>query len=184
MKHAFTTRYNGRARALTTEVGVFLPVTQEEIKTSPPQVKKYVCIWDTGATNSVITKKVADDLNLQPTGLAEVNHAGGKSFCNIYLVNIILPDNVVVAQVRVTEGKLISTDNIPEEKKPQVLIGMDIIGMGDFAVTNANGKTTLSFRTPSVEEIDFVPMAQASNVMDGGNRQQRRAMDAKMRRKR
>ena len=167
---------------LTTEVGVFLPITKEEATTNTPPIKTYICIWDTGATNSVITKKVVDDLGLKPIGLTEVNHAGGKSIQNVYFVNVILPDNVVVSQVRVTEGKLIAPDNIPEQKRPQVLIGMDIISMGDFAVTNANGKTVLSFRTPPVGEIDFIPTVQASNVMESGNRKQRRAMEAKMRR--
>jgi len=33
---------------------------------------------------------------------------------------------------------------------------MDIIGNGDFAVTNFQGKTTFSFRAPSMEKMDFV----------------------------
>ena len=37
----------------------------------------------------------------------------------------------------------------------RVLIGMDIINLGDFAVTNKNGRTAFSFRTPSIEYIDF-----------------------------
>jgi hypothetical protein len=36
-----------------------------------------------------------------------------------------------------------------------VLIGMDIIGEGDFAVTHQDGKTTFSFRVPSLKTIDF-----------------------------
>jgi len=36
-----------------------------------------------------------------------------------------------------------------------VVIGMDVIGKGDLAVTNLNDKTTFTFRIPSEEEIDF-----------------------------
>ena len=36
-----------------------------------------------------------------------------------------------------------------------MLIGMDVITLGDFAVTNLNGKTMYSFRMPSMTEIDF-----------------------------
>jgi hypothetical protein len=36
------------------------------------------------------------------------------------------------------------------------IIGMDIIRRGDFAITNANGKTKMSFRMPSLKAIDFV----------------------------
>src|SRR3989344_2351006 len=123
-----------------------------------------------------------DDLKLQPTGVRETRHAGGKSSNNTYLVNITLPNRVMVPHVRVTEVQLIPDDNVSDDKQPQLLIGMDIIGLGDFAVTNANGKTTFSFRVPSVREIDFIPDTQENNVMNGGNRQQRRAFQAKKKR--
>jgi hypothetical protein len=59
---------------------------------------------------------------------------------------------------------------------------MDIIAMGDFAVTNFNDKTTFSFRVPAAKEIDFIPEAEANNVREtGANRHDRRAMMKKMR---
>ena len=180
--HAFTTRYNGRARVLHNTVGVSLPTTPEEAKTSQSEVKNYLAIWDTGATHSAITKRVVDDLGLKPTGARETRHADGKSINNTYLVNILLPNKVMVGNVRVTEVKLIPDDNISDDKQPQLLIGMDIIGLGDFAVTNADGKTTFSFRVPSVEEIDFIPDTQENNVMESGNRKARRTFFAKKRR--
>ena len=36
-----------------------------------------------------------------------------------------------------------------------VVIGMDVICNGDFAITNQDDKTTFSFRIPSEVEIDF-----------------------------
>ena len=183
MQHrAFTTRYDRRTRVLFTQVGVSLPVAPEEAKTQNIPLKEYLAIWDTGATHSAITKRVVDDLRLQPTGVRETRHAGGKSSNNTYLVNIALPNRVVVPHVRVTEIQLIPDDNISDDKQPQLLIGMDIIGLGDFAVTNANNRTTFSFRVPSVQEIDFIPDTQEHNIMEGGNRAQRRALQAKKRR--
>ena len=182
MQHAFTIRYNGRARVLHNIVGVCLPVTPEEAKTQQVELKKYLAIWDTGATHSAITKKVVDDLGLKPTGVRETRHADGKSINNTYLVNISLPMGVMVGQVRVTEVKLIPDDNTSIDKQPQLLIGMDIIGLGDFAVTNIDEKTTLSFRMPSVGEIDFVPDAEERNVMESGNRKARRSFEARKRR--
>ncbi|MDP3948454.1 MAG: retroviral-like aspartic protease family protein [bacterium] len=182
MNHAFTIKYGRRVRALNTKVGVFLPLTQEETNAQKPKIFEYIGIWDTGATNSVITKKVADDLNLKPISVAEMHHAGGTSIANVYLVNIILPNTVTVAQIRVTEGQLIAPQNILEKDHAQVLIGMDIIGMGDFVVTNFDQKTTLSFRLPSYEEIDLVPETREHNVMDGGNRKQKRQFEAAKRR--
>ncbi|MEK7104215.1 MAG: aspartyl protease family protein [Patescibacteria group bacterium] len=159
-----------------------LPTTPEESQPQNLNFRDYIAIWDTGATHSAITRKVVDDLNLQPTGVRETRHAGGKSTNNTYLVNIGLPNGVMVRYVRVTEVQLIPDDNVSDNKQPQLLIGMDIIGLGDFAVTNINDKTTFSFRVPSVEEIDFVPNARENNIMDGGNRKARRALEAKKKR--
>ena len=184
MHHAFTTRYKGRARVLHTKVGVCLPVTSEEAMAQQVEINEYIAIWDTGATHSAITKKVADELGLKPTGVVEVRYGNGKSATNTYFINITLPNKVMFGQVRVTEAQLIPDDNTLDNKQPQLLIGMDIIGMGDFAVTNANEKTTLSFRVPSVAEIDFVPRVVENNVLAGGNRHARRSLQAKQRKQR
>jgi hypothetical protein len=36
------------------------------------------------------------------------------------------------------------------------LIGMDVITLGDFSITNHKGNTCMSFRVPSGHEIDYV----------------------------
>ena len=46
----------------------------------------------------------------------------------------------------------------------EVLIGMDIITVGDFVVTNRNGKTVFSFQTPSTHEYDFVKQIRNGKV--------------------
>jgi hypothetical protein len=40
---------------------------------------------------------------------------------------------------------------------------MDIIAMGDFAITNSDGRSCWTFRMPSVEEIDFVKEIREHN---------------------
>ena len=181
MHHAFTTKYAGRVRVLKTKVGICLPVAYEEVKANADIVKQYVAIWDTGATNSVITKRVVDDLNLKPISLIETHHAGGTSMANVYLVNIALPNGVMAGQVRVTEANLTDSPGLSDSEQSRVLVGMDIIGAGDLAVTNFEEKTIMSFRQPSVEVIDFVPSAHDHNVEEGGNREQRRALKSKKR---
>lgn len=37
-----------------------------------------------------------------------------------------------------------------------IIIGMDIISKGDFAVSNLNGKTSFSFRIPSFGTANFL----------------------------
>jgi hypothetical protein len=65
---------------------------------------------------------------------------------NIYFVNFKLPNKVIIQKVRVLEGIPSNCD---------ALIGMDIIGFGDFAVSSGQDKTIFSFRLPSMTEIDF-----------------------------
>lgn len=48
--------------------------------------------------------------------------------------------------IPVTEGCLNGAD---------MLIGMDIIGLGDFAITHKNMGTVFSFQIPSTHEYDF-----------------------------
>ena len=109
---------------------------------------QFTAIWDTGATNPVITQAVVDACGLVATGMAKVYHVDGLSQVETYLVNIGLLNNVGYSGVRVTKGDL------PDGA--DILIGMNIINTGDFAVTNFNGITKFSFRVPSVGHIDFV----------------------------
>ena len=151
MSRAFTTRYGKRADLLQAQVGVCLP---EDTQKDQVQIHQYIGIWDTGATNSAITKDVIERLGLKPIRLAKIYHAGGKALVNVYLINLILEDDVMIMDVEVTEAELIN-DHISDHEQFHVLIGMDIIGTGDMAITNFHQKTTLTFRTPSVGELDF-----------------------------
>ena len=109
---------------------------------------QYIATWDTGATNTVISEKVIKECNLIPTGIAKVMTANGIMDAGVYVINITLPDNVEINNLKVTEGKL--GDNT------DVLIGMDIITRGDFAVSNYNGQLKFTYREPSMQPIDFV----------------------------
>ena len=54
--HAFKTVYSGIVRELITDVRISLPSS-----TNPgtsKEFKNFLALWDTGATNSVVTKKV------------------------------------------------------------------------------------------------------------------------------
>jgi len=156
--HGFTAKANGLVRELKNDLFVS-DAYKPEPGIPPPPRQKFVCLWDTGATNTVITKTVIDGLNLQPSGRTVVRTVGqGSGFneyeVNTYLVNLFLPNNVVVAAVPVSEGGIAGGD---------VLIGTDIIAMGDFAITNCDGRSCWTFRMPSVEEIDFVKEIQEHN---------------------
>ena len=108
----------------------------------------FTAIWDTGATNSVITQDVVDACGLIATGMERVYNVSGYAVQEAYLVSIELPNRGRYTPVRVTKGNLLGAAD--------VLIGMDIINTGDFAVTNFGGITKFSFRFPSLGHIDFV----------------------------
>lgn len=143
---AFTTHFNGIARALINEAHIAKPFDPKK-NPHPENPTKLNALWDTGATSSVITERVVQRCNLSPTGMTEVNTAAGASITSTFLVSIGLPNNVWFSDIRVTLGQL--SNNI------DILIGMDIICRGDFAITHRDGKTIFSFRIPSIDHIDF-----------------------------
>ncbi len=142
----FTARLDKIANVLATPAHIGSPF---DPKSPPPKGdhKPFKAIWDTGATRTVISRNVVQSCNLKPTGMARVHTASGTDTVPTYYVSIGLPNKIVIPILQVTQGVLTGTD---------VLIGMDIINSGDFAVTNKDGQTVFSFRMPSVECIDFV----------------------------
>ena len=146
----FTVKHTGRVLVLTSDVEIFpaFPPTVSAV----PSGKKYRALYDTGATNSSVSPQVVSDLGLPSIGATEVGVGGGKLTTNSHLVNIALPNKVIFPMMRVAAIAL--------HNGMDVLIGMDIIGSGDFAVTHQYGTTTFSFRCPSSEEIDFVVQSQ------------------------
>jgi|NGEPerStandDraft_6_1074524.scaffolds.fasta_scaffold23314_2 hypothetical protein len=112
------------------------------------QTEQVMAVWDTGATGSVITQKVVDDLGIAPIGLTQVHGVNSVEISPVYLVDFYFTLNDVrFAGLNVTLGQLPGSD---------ALIGMDVITTGDFVITNRGGKTKMSFRVPSQADIDYV----------------------------
>lgn len=151
---SFTLQLNGLSNVLITDVHIaeaFDPteyLLSEKTGSKLPAHTKFKAIWDTGATGSVVTSKVAEQCGLKPIGMTEVHTANGSRISKVYYINMVLPNQVGFHNIKVTEGSI--------GGDVEVLIGMDIITTGDFALTHKDKKTTFSFRWPSVECIDFV----------------------------
>ena len=145
---SFTITYDGRANVLQTQCLVtefFDPANPPD---PPPPAAVFTGIWDTGASGTAITQSVVDRLGLIATGMTKVNTANGVSDTFTYLVNVALPNGVGFRGVTVSCCTL--------GPGADLLIGMDIIGSGDFAISSADGKTRMTFRMPSSKAIDFV----------------------------
>jgi hypothetical protein len=118
-----------------------------------PFSQKYegtLAIWDTGATNTAITSSMVKKLNLKAVGVAKVNGVHSSKVVNKYYIELIVKEPDIKTWLEVTECEKLSEDD-----SVGVLIGMDLITKGDFAVTNFNNKTVMSYISPAVKHIDF-----------------------------
>ncbi len=146
--HWFTGRAEGIVSELVTPVEVSASYLHERDGDESPVFSETLnALWDTGATTTVITPHVAKMCDLKPIGVLEIAVAGQLHRVNSYLVNVRLPNCVTIANL--TTGCMELPGNI------DLLIGMDIITLGDFAITNAGSRTVISFRIPSLVRIDF-----------------------------
>jgi predicted aspartyl protease len=146
-----TMTYNNLRRVITTPVDVINPLTGQQEKT--------YAIWDTGASQTVITKQIADTLGLEPTGMIDVQGVHSIEKVNTHFIELVLNNDQIRLKLVVTECPSLSAD-----ESIGGLIGMDVISQGDFAITNFNAKTTMTFRKPSVQHIDFCKMKETPIV--------------------
>jgi predicted aspartyl protease len=137
---SFTAKLSGKANVIITPTVIFISNTEEHINTA--------AIWDTGASGSAIAKSITDKLGLVPIGKTIVHTANGQAEQYTYMVDVGLPNGVKVNGLIVNEVPALSGN-------AEVLIGMDIITLGDFSITNFQGNTCMSFRVPSMHEIDY-----------------------------
>lgn len=150
---AFTAKAEGRMNALTSKVQVSISQLLASHFGIAPSSEEVDAIWDTGASGTVLSERLVSLLNLPPIGKRRVSSCSDSYESNIYVVDIVLPNNVHVPGVQVTEAKNIGSFD--------VLIGMDIITIGDLSICNYEGKTSFSFRIPSSgNRIDYVEEAK------------------------
>jgi hypothetical protein len=140
---AFTTSYPGRTSYLFSKI----EISEEAIAGERLTMYPTLAMWDTGANGSCISEAVVKALGLKEVRKTFVRTAGGDVVQKVYEVCIHLP-NAVSVNVDVTEIPALSGGM-------EALIGMNIIGLGDFAVSNFAGRTQMTFRVPSVADADY-----------------------------
>lgn len=139
-------KFEERVDCIVTESYVYTPVDLSLSK-DVKRVKVVRSLWDTGASVTLISSRIAKVLGLTSIGKSGVSgYNEGVDVKDTYCVHIGLPTGDIVTNIMAMEF---------DSDEYDVVIGMDVIGKGDLAVTNQNDKTTFSFRIPSVEEIDF-----------------------------
>ena len=137
-KNSFTILYNGIVDKITTDTTIVNGINNLTVK----------ALWDTGANCCCISEELVKLLNLSPVGKVTFYTPSGSGLAYTYLVDIVLPNNMIINGVKMCSSK-IGAQNL------DLLIGTDIINKGDFAISNYKKNTCFTFRIPSKECIDF-----------------------------
>ena len=151
---AFTVVFRTAVPEIITDVGVVPPFLPNQ---PSPEVLAMKALWDTGATHCCITKTAAERAKLPAIGRAIVTGVHGSQERDEYYVNLMLPNQVMVSRVRATE-----CDEV--EGTFDVIIGMSVITLGDFAISQPENETIFTFRIPSIEKLDFVEQAEIYSI--------------------
>ena len=131
------------------QLGIFTDVKISPYinETTSHRARSYKALWDTGSDLTGITHKVVDQLGLRAIHELPLMTAGGERMSKIYAVNLILPNGL---------KKLIRAVECNMDDDIDVLIGMDVITQGDFAISfDEKENMYFSYRTPSGGAVIF-----------------------------
>jgi hypothetical protein len=98
-------------------------------------------MWDTGSMVTCVSKRLARYLGLASFESIPLTSLYGTSLVNVCFMDIVLPDGISIKNIKVTE---IETPNDFD-----IIIGMNIIRLGDFALCNDHGNTVMTFSLPT-----------------------------------
>ena len=122
-------------------------ITDEHIEYNGEQIP-IKALWDTGSSESVISSNLVKKLSLQSIGSALLNGTSLSCKTKIYEIILLLAEKQLIS-LQVTESSQIGDSVI------DLLIGLDVIGMCDFAISSDNEYLYMSVRFPSKGLIDF-----------------------------
>jgi len=109
---------------------------------------KSMALIDTGSTGSCISRNLASSARLKSFKIIKVLGAHGFAFVPVYLVDVLLPNGIIFSNMEVAE--FYGGNNF------DFIIGMNILRMGDMALTNAKSEMVFTFRIPPADKhIDF-----------------------------
>ena len=130
------------------EIQLGVPVPTDAYPKDRRMGMKSMALIDTGATGSCISRRFATEAQLKPFKMGTVLGAHGVAIVPVYRVDVLLPNGILFPNMDVAE--------FYGGNDFDFIVGMNILRMGDMALTNAKGKTVFSFRIPPAEtHIDF-----------------------------
>ena len=157
----FTVSYQEIVNELISPIK-FLPILSADESNSKNPVD-VDALWDTGAMVTCMKPSLWENLLIRPfdtSNRIELTGIGGSVKTLFTIANLFLAPNLLI------EFCPVYILDFPGNT--DILIGMDIIGMGDFVVCNANNKTSFSFAIPPFpDRIDLVEKVDAANKLTG-----------------
>ena len=103
-------------------------------------------LWDTGASISAITPRLVKDLCLIPAGTVSIRGVTGSKDVEFVLVTIELPFGILRNNLKMAICDF--SDDIG------IILGMDIITLGDFKLLHGNDRTIFSFTSPPKNTLE------------------------------
>jgi len=149
--YALTKEHDTIVLAIYTSANVSLPpfIMENEGEATALPIQNIKALWDTGATHTAISDRLAAEMQLPSEDFVRVSTASGILRVPVYLIQLGLPNHFVFEEVEAVEFAYSDDDDC------DLIIGMDVMTQGDLGITNFEGKTVFSFRIPSLHRVDF-----------------------------
>ena len=131
-------KFNSIQKRIITPINIFNTFVETQKQSTES------ALWDTGATISAITPKLVNDLGFVPAGTMAISGITGALDVEFILATIQLPDGILRQNIKMAVCDFSQNINI--------ILGMDIITLGDFELLHGNNNTVFSFTSPPSEK--------------------------------
>lgn len=98
-------------------------------------INQYICIWDTGSMETIVSDKVVSDLNPNKQGYANINTIHGESKSDRYILQLSLEGH--------SQSIKINPASFGEGREFDVILGIDIIQHGLFILDKGKFSFTI-----------------------------------------
>jgi len=155
----FIKLYDCPKNKLITTASLF-PITSfdKNLRNTPIEVRT---LWDTGATLTFIKPELRDKFKLsmvRTESSAIIAGVGGQAKADFTYATISISQNFTIEYCPVFI--------VDFPVNVDMIIGMDIINMGDFSVCNTGAKTSFSFIIPPLpDRINYADIADKLNCV-------------------
>jgi predicted aspartyl protease len=110
-------------------------ITDIYIFKTSDDIRVYKALWDTGATETLISSKIITELNLEKTGEVEVSTINGTLNSKRFSCGLLLENHSKSINIQPAE--------YPYRRECDVIIGMDIIQHGLFIINKGKFSFTI-----------------------------------------